>query len=469
MFPEYLLCIQSTSDRPASAFMMLGEMHRNQLVPCASNATARFGFCGIALLVVSMDRLLRYFLRQFIRRGAITFTTASGEKFTCGDGTGPHIFARFLTADAERRVLLNPELALGEIYMEGSFVVENGSIADTLAILMDQPDVLPDWAKPQWWLRYLARHLRQFNPRGRARNNVAHHYDLDGRLYSLFLDSDKQYSCAYFENPDMALDDAQLAKKRHIAAKLLIRPRDRVLDIGSGWGGLGLYLAETAGANVTGVTLSTEQLQVSNARAAEKKLTQSAKFVLEDYRDIPGPFDRIVSVGMFEHVGVDFYDTYFKRCAELLTEDGVMLLHSIGRSEGPDVTNPWIAKYIFPGGYIPALSEVLPSIERAGLLVCDIEILRLHYAETLKAWRERFMARREEAIQLYDERFARMWEFYLACSEMAFRKQNLMNFQIQLTKRQGVVPITRDYLAREEDKLRRFEVGQKPRLQIAGE
>jgi cyclopropane-fatty-acyl-phospholipid synthase len=416
-----------------------------------------------------MDRLFRYFLQNFVRRGAITFTTAGGEKFACGDGTGPHIFARFLTANAERRVLLNPELALGEIYMEGEFIVENGSIADALAILMDQPQVLPGWAKPQWWLRYLARHLRQFNPRSRAKNNVAHHYDLDGRLYSLFLDSDKQYSCAYFEQPGMTLDDAQLAKKRHIAAKLLVRPRDRILDIGSGWGGLGLYLAETAGANVTGITLSTEQLQVSNARAAERNLTQSAKFLLEDYRDIPDPFDRIVSVGMFEHVGVDFYDTYFKRCAELLTDDGIMLLHSIGRSEGPDATNPWIAKYIFPGGYIPALSEVLPSIERAGLLVCDIEILRLHYAETLKAWRERFMAHREEAIQLYDERFARMWEFYLACSEMAFRKQNLMNLQIQLTKRQGVVPITRDYITHEEAKLRRFELGNKPRLQMAGE
>jgi cyclopropane-fatty-acyl-phospholipid synthase len=416
-----------------------------------------------------MDRLLRYFLQQFIHRGAITFTAADGEKFTCGDGTGPHIFARFLTTDAERRVLRNPELALGEIYMEGSFIVENGSIADALAILMDQPEVVPRWAKLQWWLRYLGRHLRQFNPRGRAKNNVAHHYDLDDRLYSLFLDSDKQYSCAYFEQASMTLDDAQLAKKRHIAAKLLVRPDDRVLDIGSGWGGLGLYLAETTGANVTGVTLSAEQLQASNARAAEKSLSRSVKFVLEDYRDIPGPYERIVSVGMFEHVGVDFYDTYFKRCAELLTDDGVMLLHSIGRSEGPDATNPWITKYIFPGGYIPALSEALPSIERAGLLVCDIEILRLHYAETLKAWRERFMARREEAVQLYDERFARMWEFYLACSEMAFRKQNLMNFQIQLTKRQGVVPMTRDYLASEEAKLRRFEMEKKPRLQIAGE
>jgi cyclopropane-fatty-acyl-phospholipid synthase len=353
--------------------------------------------------------------------------------------------------------------------MEGTFVVENGSIADALAILMDQPEIVPRWAKLQWWLRYLVRHIRQFNPRGRSKDNVAHHYDLDGRLYSLFLDADKQYSCGYFEKPDATLEDAQLAKKRHIAAKLLIRNGDKVLDIGSGWGGLGLYLAEMTGARVTGVTLSTEQLEASNARAAEKNLTQSAKFFLEDYRDIPGPFDRIISVGMFEHVGVDFYDTYFKRCAELLTDDGVMLLHSIGRSDGPDVTNPWITKYIFPGGYIPALSEVMPAIERSGLRVCDIEILRLHYAETLKAWRERFMARREEAVQLYDERFARMWEFYLACSEMSFRKQDLMNFQIQLTKRQGVVPTTRDYIMREETKLRGIERGKRPRLQIAGE
>jgi cyclopropane-fatty-acyl-phospholipid synthase len=416
-----------------------------------------------------MDRLLRYFLQKFIRRGAMRFTTASGAEFSCGDGTGTPVSVRFLTADAERRILLNPELALGELYMDGTFVVENGSIADVLAILLAQPEILPGWAKLQYWLRYLVRHAQQFNPRPRSRDNVARHYDLDGRLYSLFLDADKQYSCAYFETPDATLDDAQLAKKRHLAAKLLIERGDRVLDIGSGWGGLGLYLAEMTGANVTGVTLSTEQLQVSNARAAEKNLARSARFLLEDYRDIPGPFDRIVSVGMFEHVGVDFYETYFRRCAELLTDNGVMVLHSIGRSDGPDVTNPWIAKYIFPGGYIPALSEVMPAIERAGLLVCDIEILRLHYAETLKAWRERFMARREEAVRLYDERFARMWEFYLASSEMSFRKQNLMNFQIQITKRQGVVPMTRDYIAHEEAKLRGIERGQQPRLQIAGE
>jgi cyclopropane-fatty-acyl-phospholipid synthase len=416
-----------------------------------------------------MDRLLRSLLSKFIRRGSMTFTAAHGAKFTCGDGTGKPVFARFLTTRAERRILLNPELALGEAYMDGEFVIDHGSIADALAILMDQPDVLPRWAKVRWWMRYFIRHIGQFNPRGRARNNVAHHYDLDGRLYSLFLDADKQYSCAYFETPDTSLDDAQLAKKRHLAAKLLVNHGDRVLDIGSGWGGLGLYLAEIAGADVTGVTLSTEQLQASNARAAEKNLTQSAKFVLEDYRDVTGPFDRIVSVGMFEHVGVAFYETFFRRCAELLTDDGVMLLHSIGRSEGPDATNPWIAKYIFPGGYIPSLSEAMAAVERAGLLVCDIEILRLHYAETLKAWRERFLARREEAVQLYDERFARMWEFYLAASEMSFRKQNLMNFQIQLTKRQNVVPMTRDYVPREEARLRAVEQRTKPRLKMAGE
>ncbi|MDI4238716.1 cyclopropane-fatty-acyl-phospholipid synthase family protein [Bradyrhizobium sp. 31Argb] len=416
-----------------------------------------------------MDRLLRYFLGQFVRRGALSVTTASGAKFTCGDGAGQPVPVRFLTAAAERWVLLDPELSLGESYMDGTFVVENGSIADALAILMDQPDMLPRWAKPQWLLRYLGRHIWQFNPRGRSRRNVAHHYDLDGRLYSLFLDADKQYSCAYFETPDATLDDAQLAKKRHLAAKLLVRPGQRVLDIGSGWGGLGLYLAEMTGADVTGVTLSTEQLQVSNTRAAEKNLSQSARFLLEDYRDIPGPFDRIISVGMFEHVGVDFYETFFRRCAELLTDDGVMVLHSIGRSTGPDVTSPWIEKYIFPGGYIPALSEVMPAIEKAGLLVCDMEILRLHYAETLRAWRERFMARREEAVRLYDERFARMWEFYLAASEMSFRKQNMMNFQLQLTKRQGVVPITRDYIGQEEAKLRGIEQRARPRLQLAGE
>ena len=416
-----------------------------------------------------LDGLLRHILSRFIRLGSITFKTAGGTSFTCGDGTGAPVEVHLLSRSAELRILANPELALGEAFINADFVVTRGSIVDVLAILTGQPAALPGWAKPQWWARILLRRLRQFNPPNRSRRNVAHHYDLDGRLYSLFLDSDRQYSCAYFETPDASLDDAQLAKKRHLAAKLLVDRRHNVLDIGSGWGGLGLYLAEIVGAQVTGVTLSREQWQASNARAVDKEMRRPPTFLLQDYRSVEGPFDRIVSVGMFEHVGVGFYDTFFQRCAELLKDNGVMVLHSIGRSEGPDATNPWIAKYIFPGGYIPALSEVQPAIERAGLLVCDIEILRLHYAETLKAWRERFMARREEAVQLYDERFARMWEFYLACSEMAFRKQNLMNFQLQLTKRQGVVPMTRDYIAQSEAKLRNLDSARERRLRLAGE
>jgi len=417
----------------------------------------------------SIDRLLRFFLSQFIRRGSVTFTTSSGATFACGDGTGKPVAVRFLTKEAERHLLLDPELALGEIYTDGEFVVETGSMTDLLEIVLGQPDLVPRWSRVRWWLRYLIRHWQQFNPPERSKRNVASHYDLDGRLYRLFLDADMQYSCAYFETPDSTLDDAQLAKKRHVAAKLLVKPDHHVLDIGSGWGGLGLYLAGMTGANVTGVTLSEEQLGVSNARAGELNLSDRAKFRLQDYRETPGPFDRIVSVGMFEHVGVDYYDTYFKRCAELLADDGVMVLHSIGRSEGPGITNPWIAKYIFPGGYIPALSEVLPAVERAGLLVDDIEVLRLHYAETLKAWRERFLARREEAAKLYDERFVRMWEFYLASSEMSFRKQSVMVFQIQLSKRQGVVPITRDYITREEQRLREVEAAKRPVLRLAGE
>jgi cyclopropane-fatty-acyl-phospholipid synthase len=387
------------------------------------------------------------------------FTTASGAQFACGDGSGEPVAVRFSSTESERRILLDPELALGEIFMDGTLVIETGSIADVLAILLDQPQILPRWAKLQWWRRYLVRHAQQFNPPGRSKSNVSHHYDLGDQLYSLFLDKDKQYSCAYFETTDVTLEDAQLAKKRHLAAKLLIGPDTRVLDIGSGWGGLAFYLAEMTGAHITGITLSAEQLKASRARARERGLTTSVDFFLKDYRQVNGRFDRLVSVGMLEHVGVDFYEEYFSRCAELLTDDGVMLLHSVGRSHGPDITTPWISKYIFPGGYIPALSEVMPAIERAGLLVCDIEILRLHYAETLKLWRERFMARRDEVVRLYDERFARMWEFYLASSEMAFRKQELMNFQIQLTKRQSIVPTTRDYIQREEARLRTAEGG----------
>jgi cyclopropane-fatty-acyl-phospholipid synthase len=421
-----------------------------------------------------MDRLLQFLLETFIRRGTFRVTTSRGTVLTFGDGTGRPVSVRFASRAAEWAILLDPELKFGETYMNGSFVIEEGSIADVLVIALGQNSEIPHWARPQWVLRYLYRRLQQFNPRRRARHNVAHHYDLDGRLYSLFLDADRQYSCGYFETPGTTLDDAQLAKKRHLAAKLLL-PRKRgerdlrVLDIGCGWGGLGLYLAEVTGADVTGVTLSQEQHAIANERAAEKGLSERARFALQDYRDLKGSFDRIVSVGMFEHVGVNHYDTFFRKSAQLLADDGVMVLHSIGRSEGPGITNPWIAKYIFPGGYIPSLSETLAVVEKAGLLVTDIEILRLHYAETLKAWRERFLAHREEVERIYDQRFVRMWEFYLASSEMSFREQNLMVFQIQITKRQGVVPMTRDYISREERRLRGAEGERHPPLRLAGE
>ena len=417
-----------------------------------------------------MDRLLSIFLSRFIRQGSPDVTTAAGNVYTFGDGSGAPVSVRLANATAQRAVLLDPELRLGEAYMDGSLVVERGSIADLLEILFRQERIAaPTWALPPRAIRHSFRRVQQFNPRSRSRRNVAHHYDLDGRLYQLFLDADQQYSCAYFESERQSLDDAQLAKRRHLAAKLRVAPGATVLDIGCGWGGLALYLAETAKARVTGITLSKEQHARATERALERGQAQQASFRLEDYRDVGGRFDRIVSVGMFEHVGVGFYDTYFRKCAQLLGDDGVFLLHTIGRSSSPAVTNPWIAKYIFPGGYIPALSEVLPAIERARLVVTDVEILQLHYAETLKAWRARFLAHREEAERLYDERFVRMWEFYLASSEMAFRESDMVVFQIQMAKRKGVVPQTRDYIGQEEARLRAIEAGYSAPLRLAGE
>jgi cyclopropane-fatty-acyl-phospholipid synthase len=417
-----------------------------------------------------VDWLLSIFLKRFVRQGSFTVTTAGGKRYTFGDGSGPPIAVRFASAKALRSVLLNPELRLGEAYMDGTFVVEQGSIADVLALLLRQERIaVPKWALPLRLVRHLFRRLQQFNPRSRSLRNVAHHYDLDGRLYALFLDADQQYSCAYFDTPDASLDDAQLSKKRHLAAKLLVEPGHNVLDIGCGWGGLALYLAGVAGARATGITLSREQHARASARALEHGRANDAIFRLEDYRDVAGRFDRIVSVGMFEHVGVGFYDTFFRRAAELLDDNGVFLLHSIGRSGPPSVTNPWIAKYIFPGGYIPALSEILPPVQRAGLIVTDVEVLQLHYAYTLRAWRERFLAHREEVERLYDARFVRMWEFYLASSEMAFRESDMVVFQVQMAKRKGVVPQTRDYIAREETRLRALEAGASLPLRLAGE
>jgi cyclopropane-fatty-acyl-phospholipid synthase len=407
-----------------------------------------------------MDRILRFALSRFVRRGSLTLVTARGTQLIFGDGTAPKVTMRFADRAAERLFLWDPELKLGELFMDGGIVLDEGSIYELFQLVMQDTggdrSKLPVQLNRR--LRSILRWLRTENRLGEAKQNVAHHYDLDERLYGLFLDADRQYSCAYFEHPDQSLEDAQLAKKRHIAAKLLIEPGHNVLDIGSGWGGLALYLAEIAGAgSVKGVTLSEEQLAASRRRAAERGLSRVVSFELEDYRAVQGRFDRIVSVGMFEHVGPKFYDVYFQAVARLLADRGVTLLHTIGRTGTPDYTNPWITKYIFPGGHLPTLSEIMPPVERAGLAVTDIEVLRLHYADTLRAWRKRFLARREEATQLYDERFCRMWECYLSMAEASFRFEDVVVFQLQLAKRNDVVPLTRDYVAEREAALRAAE------------
>ena len=395
---------------------------------------------------------LRAFLETVIREGALHVRLPGGELLELGDGTGPAVAVAIVSRKWLARLVTNPSMALGEAYMEGGLVMETGQIHDLIDLIGRNAKYRPlkqAGALSRWWLD---RRL-QANARMAARRNVAHHYDLSVDLYRRFLDPDLQYSCAYFPHPGASLEEAQIAKKRHLAAKLLLAPGQKVLDIGCGWGGLGLSLAQAAEVSVHGVTLSTEQLATAQARAEAAHLGERARFSLTDYRDVAGPYDRIVSVGMFEHVGRPNYQTYFDQVARLLTEDGVAVVHSIGRADGPAFTQPWVAKYIFPGGYIPSLSEVLPCVERAGLFVTDIEILRLHYAETLAAWRARFQAHRADITALYDERFCRMWEFYLSISELAFRYRGHFVFQIQLAKRIDAVPLTRDYIGEAEGRL----------------
>ena len=410
-----------------------------------------------------MTRVLSFFLSQLVRFGHLEVETCDGSVGTFGDGSGQRLVVKLTDRAAERRLALDPELAFGELYMEGRLDLVAGDLYDLLELGARN---LAAYRKPGWIKllqkgRIALRRIHQRNDRVRARRNISQHYDLDRRLYRLFLDQDWQYSCAYFEHDGQSLEEAQLAKKRHLAAKLLIDERHSVLDIGCGFGGMALYLAQVAGARAaTGVTLSQEQLDVASRRAADAALAERVDFRLQDYRDVDEQFDRIVSVGMFEHVGAAGFDEYFANVRRLLKDDGTMVLHAIGRSDGPGATNPWIQKYIFPGGYIPSLSEVMGSIERSGLFVTDTEILRLHYADTLKAWRGRFVAHREEAKALYDERFCRMWEFYLAGSETSFRVDGFMVFQIQLAKRQDVVPRTREYISEREAQLRKREGSQ---------
>jgi cyclopropane-fatty-acyl-phospholipid synthase len=417
-----------------------------------------------------MFGLLDILLRRIVQSGSLTFIDAGGAAHRYGDGTGPHVEARVADKWLERHLVLDPQLAIGEGYMDGRLEMVEGRIYDFLELLLSniqhQPE--PVWTHSLNTVRYLIRRLVQFNPSGRAQRNVAHHYDINGAIYDLFLDRDRQYSCAYFGDGIGDLEEAQLAKKRHLAAKLSVAPGQRVLDIGSGWGGLGIYLAKIAHCDVTGVTLSNEQLKISQERAAREGLSRALRFEFKDYRKVEGSFDRVVSVGMFEHVGVNHYATFFRKVRDLLADDGVALIHTIGRSEPPTVTNPFIAKYIFPGGYIPALSEMAAAIERSGLMISDLEVLRLHYADTLRAWRERFLANWDKAADVLDEKFCRMWEFYLAGSETAFRYQNLVVFQVQLVKRIKAVPLTRDYMLTDEHRLHEHEeIEARPRM--AGE
>jgi cyclopropane-fatty-acyl-phospholipid synthase len=401
-----------------------------------------------------MQRGLDALLNGLITVGRLTVRWPNGSSRTYAGKPGPEAALAIRTRGAVARLLWNPPLAVGECYMDGTLVPEDCSIHDVLDVLVSnvasagRTHAVARWRSA---LRVLKRRLDQYNRIGASRRNVAHHYDLNGRLYSLFLDRDRQYSCAYFPRGDETLEEAQLAKKRHIAAKLCLnRPDLNVLDIGCGWGGLALTLARDYGARVLGITLSTEQLAEARNRAVAEGLQDRVAFELCDYRMMGGSFDRIVSVGMFEHVGVGFYRTFFDTVARCLNPDGLALLHTIGRSDGPGSTNPWIAKYIFPGGYTPALSEVLPAIEHGRLITTDVEVLRLHYAETLRHWRRRFAANRDAISSLYDERFCRMWEFYLSGAELSFRREANVVFQIQLAHDQTVVPLTRDYISSSE-------------------
>jgi cyclopropane-fatty-acyl-phospholipid synthase len=398
-------------------------------------------------------RLLDALFRRLIRKGRLVVTDAGGKRHVYGDGMGGEPVAiRFTDRATPLRALLNPALAIGEAYMDGRLLIEQGDIAACLDLVgrnthWDDDDAvhLKRWRpwQREWPWEY-------WNWRRRARRNVAHHYDLSRRLFSLFLDEDMQYSCAYFSDPAMTLDAAQAAKKAHIAAKLDLRAGHKVLDIGCGWGGMALTLARLADVEVLGITLSREQLAVARARAEAAGLQDRVRFELIDYRALRGSFDRIVSVGMFEHVGPPNYRRFFACCRRLLAPGGVMLLHTIGRADGPAPTDRWLARYIFPGGYIPALSQIARAVEPARLWVTDLEVLRLHYAHTLQQWYDRTLAASAEIVALYDERFLRMWLFYLAGAMVAFRHDAHVNFQIQLTRRREALPLTRDYMARAE-------------------
>lgn len=400
------------------------------------------------------------FLAAQVKAGELSVAYADGTSRTFGspDPALPSVAIRFTDRAAPGRIVRHPALGAAEAFMDGRLVIERGDIRDLVDLLKgNSPWERGGGLNPAWPARtlgQLVRRVDRINMARRSKRNVAHHYDLPDRLYDLFLDADRQYSCAYFTDPANSLEQAQADKKAHIAAKLLLRPGMRVLDIGCGWGGLALHLHQRTGAEVLGVTLSEEQLKVARTRAAAAGVAGKVRFELIDYRAVAGSFDRIVSVGMFEHVGPPHYRAFFRKCRDLLADDGVMLLHTIGRMGGPGVTDAFTAKYIFPGGYNPALSEIVRGYEGSKLFPTDIEVLRLHYAMTIDHWYDRTVAARDEIVAIHDERFYRMWTFYLAGAAAAFRTGGMVNYQVQLAKSRTAVPITRDYIAAEERRLR---------------
>ncbi|WP_422055449.1 class I SAM-dependent methyltransferase [Sphingomonas sp.] len=405
--------------------------------------------------------LIDHFFTRAVKRGELTVIHADGSARSFGspDADLIPVTIRFTDPSVARRILTDPALGAAETFMDGRLVIERGDILALLRLVTANNkwedatgNLMPGAFKRAFdSVRF---RLDRINMARRSKRNVAHHYDLSARLYDLFLDADRQYSMAYFTDPANSLEQAQLDKKAHIAAKLAIQPGMTVLDIGCGWGGMALYLHEKTGAEVLGVTLSEEQLKVARERAEAAGVAGKVRFELIDYRHVTGQFDRIVSVGMFEHVGPAHYSTFFAKCRELLTPEGVMLLHTIGRAGGPGVTDAFTAKYIFPGGYIPALSEILRGHEGLRFFLTDVEVLRLHYGHTLQHWYDRAMAARDQIVALYDQRFFNMWTYYLAGSLVSFENGGLVNYQLQYSRSRTALPITRDYMAEDEARLR---------------
>jgi cyclopropane-fatty-acyl-phospholipid synthase len=401
---------------------------------------------------------LRMMFTSFVRIGSLTVIDAGGKKhvFSGQPAAGaPNVIMQLSDPALYRNLFFNPELHAGEAYMDGRMTFPGSSLRDFLTLFSINRQSLAEYPL-QRVLKRASRGLKRFqqaNPVGKAQRNVAHHYDIGNAFYQLFLDKELFYSCAYFRDEGESLEAAQINKCRLIAAKLQLRPGMTVLDIGSGWGGLAMYLARAAGVDVLGVTLSKEQQALAAQRASDAGLSERVRFELLDYRKLTQKFDRIVSVGMFEHVGVAHYGEFFAKINDLLTDDGLMLLHSIGKMSPPGTASPWLRKYIFPGAYSPALSEVFPAVEINKLWVTDLEFLRVHYATTLRHWYDRFAANRAKVAAMYDERFCRMWEFYLISAEMMFRTGSQEVFHMQLAKRRDAVPIVRDYLVERQKAL----------------